>query len=71
VSTKDLELRERLNRPVIKVMQRHPGNQMPEAQYIVRVSLCATFFTPALSAFISVWRRLVEDVETGNGNGEN
>jgi len=37
VSSKDLELRERLNRPVIKVMQRHPGNQMPEAQYVVRV----------------------------------
>jgi len=37
VSSKDLETRERLNRPVINVMQRHPGNQMPEAQYIVRV----------------------------------
>jgi len=45
VSSKDLEVRERLNRPVIKVMQRHPGtqrhpgNQMPEAQYIVQVRM--------------------------------
>jgi len=39
VSSKDLEVRERLNRPVIKVMQRHPGNQMPEAQYILQVRM--------------------------------
>jgi len=52
VSSKDLELRERLNRPVIKVMQRHPGNQMPEAQYIVQVRL--SHVTSILSVFITV-----------------
>jgi len=45
VSSKDLETRERLNRPVINVMQRHPGNQMPEAQYIVQVQPSSTFYT--------------------------
>lgn len=53
MSSKDLELRERLNRPVIKVVQRHPGNQMPEAQYIVRVcdKLSAEFLADTLSTF--------------------
>jgi sugar-specific transcriptional regulator TrmB len=35
LTSEHLELRERLDRPVVKVVQRHPGNQMPEAQHIV------------------------------------
>ncbi|KAL8612139.1 hypothetical protein ACOMHN_021952 [Nucella lapillus] len=32
----DLFTRERLERPIIKVFQRHPGNQLPEAQDIIK-----------------------------------
>ncbi|XP_076455333.1 tektin-like protein 1 [Babylonia areolata] len=32
----DLFTRERLERPIMKVFQRHPGNQMPDAQEIIK-----------------------------------
>ena len=37
VSSADLMRHERLDRPIMKVFQRHPGNNMPEAQEIVKV----------------------------------
>src|SRR5579872_3673542 len=37
--TRDLTTREKLDRPTIKIMQRHPGTNMPEAQELVRVGI--------------------------------
>ena len=36
MSYSDLTTRERLDRPVVQLHQRHPGNQLPEAREIVR-----------------------------------
>ncbi|XP_064616215.1 tektin-like protein 1 [Liolophura sinensis] len=36
VISSDLTTRERLDRPLVRVFQRHPGTQLPEAQEIVR-----------------------------------
>lgn len=33
----NLQTYERLDRPIIKNFQRHPGNQVPEAQEIIKV----------------------------------
>ena len=37
VSSSDISTRERLERPIISVYQRHPGTNLPEAQEIVKV----------------------------------
>ena len=44
VSSADLMSHERLERPIMKVFQRHPGNNMPEAQEIVKVTLPIILF---------------------------
>ena len=36
VAYSDLTTRERLDRPMVQVHQRHPGNQLPEAREIVK-----------------------------------
>ena len=35
----NLQTYERLDRPIIKTFQRHPGNQVPEAQETIKVKL--------------------------------
>lgn len=37
MSSSDLMTHERLDRPIMKVFQRHPGTQVPEAQEIIKV----------------------------------
>ena len=39
MSSADLMSHERLDRPIMKVFQRQPGNNMPEAQEIVKVRI--------------------------------
>lgn len=37
LSSSFLKISERLDRPIIRTFQRHPGNQVPEAQMVAKV----------------------------------
>lgn len=71
VASSDISTRERLNRPIISVYQRHPGTNLPEAQEIVRggdgllQSLTATSRNIGLLKLASL--RLKDDIMDKNG----
>lgn len=44
VSSADLLSHERLDRPIIRVFQRHPGNNVPEAREILKVPCVMGFW---------------------------
>ena len=39
VTSRDLSVQEKLDRPIVKVFQRHPGTNLPEAQEMVKVRI--------------------------------
>ncbi len=39
ISSANLKISERLDRPIIRTFQRHPGNQVPDAQITSKVCL--------------------------------
>jgi len=44
ISSANLKISERLDRPIIRTFQRHPGNQVPDAQITAKVYLLLLFF---------------------------
>ncbi len=45
LSSSYLKTSERFDRPVIRTFQRHPGNQLPEAQMTAKVYQILVFFS--------------------------
>lgn len=43
VNYADYKIAERLDRPIMRTFQRHPGNQVPEAQIVAKVSATSRF----------------------------
>jgi len=44
LNSSHLKISERFDRPVIRTFQRHPGNQLPEAQMTIKVNKTLFFF---------------------------
>jgi len=51
VSSSNLKTSERLDRPIIRTFQRHPGKQLPEAQMIAKVSRTFFFYSKIIHFF--------------------
>jgi hypothetical protein len=58
LSSPHLKTSERLDRPIIRTYQRHPGNQVPEAQMIAKVCTIKFFFYLYSSQMSSYFLRL-------------
>jgi hypothetical protein len=44
ISSANFKISERLDRPIIRTFQRHPGNQVPDAQITAKVCIYFSFF---------------------------
>lgn len=54
----DLQVHEKLDRPIIRVFQRHPGQNMPEAQEIVKVLINIL----CLNKYLSSNRKVINSI---------
>eukprot|EP00795_Rhopilema_esculentum_P010852 gene10850-19669_t len=74
VTSKDLETRERLDRPTVSTFQRHPGTQLPEAQEIIEGNNGLKESLDAIGRNIALLKltqnRLKEDISDKNNGAQ-
>jgi hypothetical protein len=46
ISSANFKISERLDRPIMRTFQRHPANQVPDAQITAKVNFFFVFFCP-------------------------